>query len=221
MAEMRSLAEDLRASWAVNVQAGSSADVDVVLASEWNLLWEVDARVLPLSFGRVNNQTDAAMVLLLDRVVTAHFGRPAIFAQEALTLLGLEPDVMRAEGTARLRPVLESLSEGTMHASALAIQQLRGAVRALGSPRQLRTLPAVSEAEQQQRLQALALRLGAGTCIPGMTIHQAKGREWNAVGVRLKQAQKDRLRRGLSENNPDDRALYVALTRARENVRIV
>jgi DNA helicase-2/ATP-dependent DNA helicase PcrA len=218
---MRHLATELRAGRGVVVQAGSAAHVDLVLAPEWDMLWQTDGRVLPLSFGRVDNQTDAAIVLLLDQVVTAHFGCPAIFAQEAMTLLGLDSEAVRADGAALLRPVLETLSLATPEATASAIQQLRGALRDLGSPRQLRALPAASEAAQQERLQALALRLNHVGCIPGMTIHQAKGKEWTAVGVRLKDAQVDRLRVGLTETNPDDRALYVALTRASQIARLV
>lgn len=219
--EMQHLAAELRAGRGVVVQTGATAHVDVVLAPEWDMLWDTDAHVLPLSFGRVDNQTDAAIVLLLDQVVTAHFGRAAIFAQEAMTLLGVDPDIVRAEGTALLRPVLETLSSATPEATASAIQQLRGALKDLGSPRRLRALPAASEAEQQKRLHALALRLNNSGCVPGMTIHQAKGKEWATVGVRLKPAQVDRLRVGLTETNPDDRALYVALTRARELARLV
>ena len=55
----------------------------------------------------------------------------------------------------------------------------------------------------------------------GMTVHQAKGKEWHAVGVRLRQGQTERLASGLSEDNADDRVLYVALTRAHQTVRLV
>jgi len=219
--EMRKLAEELRAGHGASIQRGSTADVDVVLASEWETLWHADPRVLPLSFGRVDNQTDAAIVVLLDHVVTAHFGRGAIFAQEAVTLLGLDSDVVRANGPALLRPILETLAEGTRDAAARAIHQLRSALKNLGSPRQLRALPAASEAEQHDRLHALSRRLNNRACVPGMTIHQAKGKEWSAVGIRVKPAQVERLAAGLVESNPDDRALYVALTRARSSVRFV
>ena len=220
-AGMQSLTDDLRAGRGVTLTSTSTADVEVVLAPEWNLLWEVDDRVLPLSFGRVDNQTDAAIVLLLDAVVTAHFARPAIFVQEAMTLLGLDPDIVRVEGRGSLRPVLETLSAATPAASGRAIQELRAVLRALGSPRQLRALPAASETAQQERLHALALRLNRGGCIPGMTIHQAKGKEWKTVGVTLKHSQVDRLRAGLDESTPDDRAVYVALTRARQFVGLI
>jgi DNA helicase II / ATP-dependent DNA helicase PcrA len=107
-------------------------------------------------FGRIDNQTHAAIVLLLDQVVSTHFGRSAIFAQEAMTLLGLNSESVRAEGRALLLPVLVTLSLATPNATASAIQQLRSALMALGSPRKLRTLPAASEATQQERLHALA-----------------------------------------------------------------
>jgi DNA helicase II / ATP-dependent DNA helicase PcrA len=219
--EMQQLAAELRTGGRVVLQAGSERDVDVVLAPEWDMLWHADPCVLPLSFGRIDNQTDAAIVLLLDQVVSTHFGRSAIFAQEAMTLLGLNSESVRAEGRALLLPVLETLSLATPNATARAIQQLRSALRALGSPRKLRALPAAREATQQERLHALALRLKSSGCIPGMTIHQAKGQEWSAVGIRLKPAQVERLRVGLNERSPDDRAIYVALTRARETARLV
>ena len=131
---MRGLATELRQGNGVEVQSGSTADVDVVLAPEWDMLWQTSLRVLPLSFGRVDNQTDAAIVLLLDQVVSAHFGRPAIFAQEALTLLGLDPAMVRTDGGAVLRPVLETLSSATADATAAGLQQLRRALKELGSP---------------------------------------------------------------------------------------
>ncbi len=218
---MQDIATELRLGNGVVVPSGSIGDVDVVLAPEWDMLWQLDSHVLPLSFGRVDNQTDAAIVLLLDQVVAAHFARPAIFAQEALTLLGLDPAIVRTEGAAVLRPVLEVLGAATSDATAEGIQQLRRALKELGSPKALRALPAASEIAQRERLQALALRLKQVKCIPGMTIHQAKGKEWRAVGVRLKQSQIARVQAGLSQNNPDDRALYVALTRAREILYVV
>jgi DNA helicase II / ATP-dependent DNA helicase PcrA len=219
--ETQKLAADLRAGRPVDVQTASTGEVDVVLAPEWEMLWQADPRVLPLSFGRIDNQTDAAIVLLLDQLVGAHFARGAIFAQEAMTLLDLDPDVVRVQGAEKLRPVLDTLRTESPDAAARAIRQLRTALRDLGSPRQLRALAATGEAQQQARLEALALRLRSGAHVPGMTIHQAKGMEWTAVGVRLGPTHLERLRSGLDESKADDRAVYVALTRARERVRLV
>ena len=127
----------------------------------------------------------------------------------------------RAEGAAALRPVLETLSDAEPGATTAAIQQLRSALKDLGSPCRLRRLPAAGEAVQVGRLRAIARRLNQSRCVPGMTVHQAKGKEWHAVGARLKQGQIERLANGLSEGVADDRLLYVALTRARETVRLV
>lgn len=219
--DMQNLAADLRGGHAVDVERGTASEVDVLLAPEWDMLWQADPRVLPLSFGRIDNQTDAAMVLLLDQLVSAHFGRGAIFAHEAMTLLDLDPDVVRDQGVEKLRAVLDTLRTSASDASARAMGQLRRALKDLGSPRALRALPAASESQQQSRLDALALRLRSGAHVPGMTIHQAKGMEWNAVGVRLGPTHLDRLRDGLEEGKADDRALYVALTRARDRVMLV
>jgi DNA helicase II / ATP-dependent DNA helicase PcrA len=54
-----------------------------------------------------------------------------------------------------------------------------------------------------------------------MTIHQAKGREWNRVGVILNDVEIERLNSGLQRSNEDDRQLYVAITRARCQVHWV
>jgi hypothetical protein len=49
----------------------------------------------------IGNQTDAAIVLLLDQLVTAHFGRGALCALEAMTLLGLDAETARADDRLR------------------------------------------------------------------------------------------------------------------------
>lgn len=60
-----------------------------------------------------------------------------------------------------------------------------------------------------------------GRSYRGMTIHQAKGREWDRVGVRLTDRERGRLAAGLDRDVESDRALFVALTRARFAVRMV
>ena len=51
-----------------------------------------------------------------------------------------------------------------------------------------------------------------------MTIHHAKGREWDNVGVRLSATEVAHLAAGLDPEVETSRALYVALTRARYGV---
>jgi len=67
-------------------------------------------------------------------------------------------------------------------------------------------------------LRALGRRLGTAHLIPGMTIHQAKGREWANVGVHMQPDEGHHLAGGLSRERPSDRGLYVALTRAKRSV---
>jgi superfamily I DNA/RNA helicase len=43
-----------------------------------------------------------------------------------------------------------------------------------------------------------------------VTIHQAKGREWDRVGIRLTENQIARLHSGLDRDDEEDRKLYVA-----------
>jgi DNA helicase-2/ATP-dependent DNA helicase PcrA len=219
--EMRHLATDLPTGRPVALAKGTADEANVVLAAQWDTLWQADARILPLSFGKIDNQTDAALVILLDQVVKAHFNQGAVFATEAITLLGLDPDIVRADGPVALMPVLALLSLGTPSATAAAIDLLRKAMRQLGSRRQLRRLKAISEAAQLERLQALAQRMKQPTLVPGMTVHQAKGQEWPVVGVRLTPSQVERLSQGLSQDSAEDRLLYVAITRARSAVRLV
>jgi DNA helicase-2/ATP-dependent DNA helicase PcrA len=77
----------------------------------------------------------------------------------------------------------------------------------------------LSEDKQVKRTQELQLvgeRLRRGNLIPGMTIHQAKGREWGSVGVVLTRQDAEILSNGLKPLTDDHCILYVALTRARE-----
>lgn len=214
--EMRQMTEGLREGAPTALQPGEIGQVDVVLASHWEMLWATNDRVLPLSFGRIDNQTDAAIVLLLDQMVTAHFGTRAIYCAEAISLLGLEPDVVLRDGRMILLPILQQLKDGNASTLKDAMTTLRNGMKLLGSSRQLRRLRRNSEDEQLGRLQALALRVGRNELVQGLTVHQAKGREWDRVGVRLSETQRNRLAEGLNQTRDTDRLLYVALTRARE-----
>jgi DNA helicase-2/ATP-dependent DNA helicase PcrA len=208
------IAESARAGLSIRLdETADATECDVVLAHHWDTLWSGTDYILPLSFGRLDNQTEAAIALLLDRFVRGHFGRSAIYADEAAALLGLDPDRVRADGSL-LGLVLERLRPGTPEAAAAALTGVRAALKLLGSPRQLRSMPKDREAVQRNRLLALARRMNQTRVIPGMTVHQAKGREWPVVGVRLSDTEVARLQAGLVQDQFDDRVLYVAITRA-------
>ncbi len=79
------------------------------------------------------------------------------------------------------------------------------------SPRELRP----AHAAHTKRLAHLQERLAyPGRPVPGLTTHQAKGGEWERVGVRLTDGERTALAEGLSVHEDTHRKLYVACTRA-------
>lgn len=216
--EMRDMSVSLRDGRPVSLIEGD--EYDVVLASHWDQLWQAADNVLPLSFGRTTNKTDAAAIVLLDHLVYSAFNRHAIFLPEALVILGLDRDTSRSQGASVLGSVVETLAGPDADASAKGLRALREAMKELGAPRRPPSGNAETEQRQLDRLVALAPRVRfTGRLVPGMTIHQAKGQEWDHVGVRLSDPEADRVSAGLDRSIESDRALYVALTRARFAVR--
>lgn len=209
---MRSLAEHLRASAPVELETWrvGSGMPDVALASQWAQLWSGPEWILPQSFGNIGNQTDAAIILLLDSQTRATMRQPAIFIDEAAYLLKVL-DVSSEDRDSAFASVFALLLDGK---DVEALDELRSAVKFLGGPRP-RKLGQEAEARRLDRLGQLAVRVRAGASVVGLTVHQAKGREWNRVGLRLTEEQIGRLRRGLNRDVATDRLLYVAATRAR------
>ena len=214
--QTRQLATDLRDGNAIELPALARAP-DVVLASTWQDLWDGPDYVLPQSFGVVTNQTDAALVLLLDHVLDVHFGSKAMYLGEALVALRLPSNATPSQAAALLDPVVTILRSGTEEAARRALRILRETMTTLGTPRRISALR-TTEDRQVSRLMALGARLSLNHLVPGLTIHQAKGREWPTVGVILEPGQVGHLRRGLSQGVDSHRALYVALTRARSEI---
>jgi len=198
-------------------EAADAAECNIVLAHQWDTLWAGPDCVLPFSFGRLDNQTDAAVTLLLDRLIQSRFGQPAINATEAAVLLGLDQDRLRNDA-ALIDLVLMAVRQGTVEAATAAIDALRNILRALGSPARLPRLKQESEKLLHNRLLNLARRMQQSHVVAGISVHQAKGREWPTVGIRLTDPERARLAAGLQYDRPDDRLLYVALTRAAQTV---
>ena len=88
--------------------------------------------MLPLSFGRTANKTDAAAIVLFDHLVYSRFGEHAIFLPEALVLLGLDREVYRSHGANVLGRVVESLAGPGTDAPTRALNALRQAMKELG-----------------------------------------------------------------------------------------
>ena len=112
---------------------------------------------------------------------------------EAAHLLGLD-ETSLVELSIDLDSVFVLLSKGATE-DALAL--LRASVGEYGSRRRPRKLGLDSEQTCLRRLQTLGRRVRDGELIPGMTVHQAKGREWARVGLILAESQLSRLSAGL------------------------
>lgn len=210
--EQRLLADTLRTSEGVTLPSGPDDRVDVVLACQWKQLWEIGGHVLPLAYGSAKGNTpEAAATLLLNQLTRTVLGENATYLSDALATLGIT-DV---EAPRRLEPalqaVIEDLAVGGRQALNTVYHSLVAAVRSESQ----REFPA-AHWKYTQRLDALRSRLSySRQLIPGMTVHQAKGREWNRVGIRLSEDERTTLASGLSVDNERHRQLYVACTRAR------
>jgi DNA helicase-2/ATP-dependent DNA helicase PcrA len=209
--ETSDLAARLRAGQAVTLLPGGS-DSNVVLACEWDHLLTAGADVLPLSFGQLDCQTDASLVLVLDAVAQARLGEPALGVPEALRCL------RRAEDSIDLEDVLGLLRDPTIAINDVMAQlRLATKVQAIRLP----SLPSARIATRLQRLGLLREWLLAGLPqVPGLSVHQAKGREWSRVDVVLDDVAHAVVTAGLDETKEDHRKLYVALTRGRHQTRV-
>lgn len=168
--------------------------------------------MLPLAFrGFKGSYEEAAATLLLNNVTRVIFGLDATYLNDALTALAVsDRDVLR-----RLEPdfqdVVEILRPGGKPAVNAAYLRLVEVVKTVSSC-DLRPL----HWRYTDRLALLQKRLAyLGRPVPGLSTHQAKGGEWDGVGVRLTDAERALLVGGLSHEEDTHRKLYVACARAR------
>jgi DNA helicase-2/ATP-dependent DNA helicase PcrA len=205
------LARDLRHGQGVVLPA-TTGDADVVLASEWEHLVAAGDDVIPLSFGQFDCQTDAAVTLLLDEVARARLGKGALNLPEAHRCLRRDPEVL---GVA---DVLELLRDPSVGITAV-MTALREATKVQGQRRP--SLPAARVVSRCDRLTLLRQWLTVdGRYVPGLSFHQAKGREWGRVDVALGATARAALGAGLDGTKEDHRKLYVALTRGSTSTRV-
>lgn len=187
---------------------------DVVIAPWWRQLWAAPTWVLPISFGAVAHQTDAVMSLLLDHVLRKRLDTPARSRREALVTLGMAHDI-DATWPDVFEPVEQMLKDRSPGATAAALAVLRDTPLQLGRQRPVRRLQDESkERKATARLASLARRVNhTGSFVIGLSAHQAKGKEWDRVGVCLSPEHITDLAAGLSLDDETHRKLYVALTR--------
>jgi DNA helicase-2/ATP-dependent DNA helicase PcrA len=210
--EQRQLGAELRSGASVTLPRGDIADADVALAGKWDSLWAIDRRVLPIAFPPFsdNDEGRAAATLLLNQVTRNAFQLDAAYLGESLKVLDIPNTDVRRD----LEPALNAI-----------LLRLRSADSADEIHRQLshtlhevtgRPLRHAVVRDDRQRIEALRHRVtNAAGLAPGLTIHQAKGREWDYVAVRLAESEKAALARGLSYERESERKTYVACTRAR------
>jgi DNA helicase-2/ATP-dependent DNA helicase PcrA len=210
----RNLAGQLRDGKPVILPSDGDTDVgvDVVLGLFWKNLWQVGSRVLPLAFHAFKGGTEeAAATLLLNHLTRNIFSEDATYLRDALTALAIEdPDVPR-----RLEPELQEIAEllrvpgrPALNAAYDRLVEVVGTV----SPREMRR----AHHAHTSRLADIGRRVVyPGRPVPGLTAHQAKGREWDIVGIRLAPSEREALAGGLTVHEDTHRKLYVACTRAR------
>ena len=218
------IATELRDGRGVELPSGDNTP-DIVIGMTWTDLWKLaPPSVLPLSFGRPDSTPKAAANLMLHEYLTRRLGRRAIYLPESLRALGIEDRNTPADLAETLRRLLTELGQEP-HANkaksrrvAQAMwEELRQVLIDFGAK-----LPDY-EGRQTTRFAHIRSRLLApdGDVSAGMTVHQAKGREWNTVHLVLNTSDHARLRRGLTPDIEADRQIYVAATRARYRLALV
>jgi DNA helicase-2/ATP-dependent DNA helicase PcrA len=194
----------------------ATSPVEIVVAQFWWQLWNGPAWILPTSIGAVENQTDALITLLVDHLAQRQLGSAARNRADALRVLKIPADDS-ARWPDVLDEVLAVLTDDTTAGADVALKLLRSRAPDLGAPRAASVRGGKGEARSVNLMQQLARRVHQpNDFVEGVTVHQAKGDEWNYVGVCLNTNQEAALRRGLDENNEHHRILYVAVTRARK-----
>ncbi len=208
--EQRDLATKLRSGQGV-ILPTDPEDVDVVLALWWKELWDLGGGVLPAAFHAFKGgYEEAAATLLLNHVTRNIFDLDATYLNDALTALDVQDRDAPRKLESALQGVVETLRVGGRDAVTAAYLHL---VKVIGSvsARELRK----PHAAHTGRLALLQQRLAfPGRPVPGLTTHQAKGGEWDAVAVRLKDPERAALAAGLSSAEDMHRKIYVACTRA-------
>ena len=197
----------LREGGVLSLEHGESDDVDVVLASRWSSLWHLGNNVIPLSFGKVAGFAAAVSCLLLNELLMRHFGFGSPHFDDAVRVLKLSPEQLERFNETIVSPVLSHFdAKGDVNDD--FIRSIELACRAIGCVSE--DVGDEGRARLANNLRSLSLRFQGGNLIPAMTVNQAKGREWDRVGVWF-----SKLPEVLDINRESHRKVYVAVTRSR------
>jgi DNA helicase II / ATP-dependent DNA helicase PcrA len=212
----RELATHLRAGDSVVLleQDNTTSGAHVVLSREWKPLWVAGDYVLPLAFGSFKGTyEEAAATLLLNQLTRSVLSEDATYLRDALTALAIADADAPDRLAQQLQEILGLLKLPGKPALSAAYGRLSEVIRTV-SPRKLRP----AHASYTSRLVNLGKRLThPGQLIPGLTTHQAKGREWDSVVICLADSDSKALASGLQVEMDSHRQLYVACTRARHS----
>lgn len=209
--EQAELATNLRNGTGV-VLPTDHDDLDVAIALFWKDLWAMGGGVLPLAYHSFKGgYEEAAATLLLNYVTRNIFNLDATYLGDALTALNIQDRDVPRQLEPSLQGVIETLQPGTPAAIKAAYYELVAVVGTV-SARYLRP----PHTAHTNRLAMLQSRMAySDRPVPGLTTHQAKGGEWDVVGVRLSDTDRKSLGAGLSVTRDTHRKIYVAITRAR------
>lgn len=209
------LASQLRDGQAITLDTITDTDdlddLEVVLGVLWKPLWDLGGGVLPLAFHSFKGgNEEAAATLLLNHVTRTTLGLDATYLNDALTMLAIQDRDVPRQLEPQLQAVVEILRQGSK-ASVTGAYLLLVSTIGTVSPRALRR----PHHAHTSRLELIQRRLlHRGRSLPGLTTHQAKGAEWETVGVQLSDTERRALALGLSIHEDTHRKLYVACTRA-------
>lgn len=213
-AEMVALAAALFRNEPFEVRAAEDGDeFDVVLAHDWGTLW-AEGRIALVPAGKPSKLDRSLMsscfVLLLNEFVRETYGIEVSGVGEARRAVRFDD---RSE---RLAPALEALRDSTRTCDEVW-DLLREAFQ---SPGGKRWPQAGATARRCLERLAKAARTG-GTALLGLSVHQAKGLEWDRVLFLDDQLSTDRRRLNrLDIDQLSHRNVYVALTRAKSTIRV-
>ena len=223
--ELYAVARDLREGGRVELTAAKpNTQVDIVLCHDWATLWDLGPAILPLAVGTPKTALDAVLTLILDVLVHEQLGVRAVFKGEAERMLRIPASETNEAPRADVVRTVEAMAEESMSFLELrdnldwdldrAVRRriLRSDTRAGTKAKSFRLL--------KERIETV---YGTNSMRPsaGMTVHQAKGREWDSVILVAKGKTWTALQSPLDVDTDSHRVLYVGMTRARLELSVI